>query len=164
MNTSAIQQALTPLVGLSLRSIGRAAGMLWLQFGNMREVPTRHGGTKTVGDWAIHVQCSWRLCRRGRIVVARRDYFYSPEGDTLDDWDIPGKSRFDQLAKSLSVEFESASPFVLAINIDDVGGFALVLSHDYRLDVFPDDSGHGEYDEHWRLLKPQIDGEHFVVP
>jgi len=164
MNTTAIQQALTPLVGLPLRSIGRAANLLWLHFGEMREVATRRGGTKTVGDWAIHVQCAWLLCRDGRIVVAYRDYYYSPDGDALDDWDTPGKSRFDQSATALSVEFASASPSVLSVTTDDVGGFSLALGHDYRLDVFPDDSSHDEYAEHWRLFEPQADSEHFVVP
>ena len=138
--------------------------MLWLHFGDMREVATRLGGTKTVGDWAIHVQCAWRLCRHERIVVAYRDYYCSPEGDALQNWDTPGKSRFDKLAKAVGVEFKAASPFVRAVTTDDVGGFSLALSHDYRPDVFTDNSGHGEYDEHWRLFEPQANSKHFVVP
>ena len=164
MNTTAIQQALTPLVGRPLRSIGRAANLLWLHFGEMREVPARGGGTKSVGEWAIHVQCAWRLCRDGRIVVAYRDYYYSPEGDALDDWDAPGRSRFDQTAAALNADFDANSPSVLSVTTDDVGGFSLALSHDYRLDVFPDDSSHDNYSEHWRLFEPRADREHFVVP
>ena len=45
----------------------------------------------------------------------------------------------------------------------DVGGFSLTLSHDYRLDVFPDGGSHGEDSEHWRLFAPGSDKEHFVV-
>jgi hypothetical protein len=81
MDTTAIQQALTPLVGLALRCAGRATNMLWVHFGEMHEVAAYRGGTKTVGDWAIHVQCAWRLCRRGRIEIAYRDYCYSPDGN-----------------------------------------------------------------------------------
>lgn len=49
MDTIAIRQALTPLVGLRLRRAGRAANMLWVQFGEMREVAAYRGGAKTVG-------------------------------------------------------------------------------------------------------------------
>jgi hypothetical protein len=164
MNTNAIQQALTPLTGLPLRSIGRAANLLWLHFGKMRKVATHGGATKTVGDWAIHVQCAWRLCRQGRIEVAYRDYYYSPNGDALDDWDTPGQSRFDQQAASLVAGFETRPPEVLSFTTDDVGGFSLVLSDGYRLDVFPDDSSRDDYSEHWRLFVPASEKEHFVIP
>jgi hypothetical protein len=166
MNTDAIQQALTPLVGLPLRSVGRTAILLWLDFGEMHEVAGHAGGTKTVGDWAIQVQCSWRLCRRGRIEVAYRDYYFSPEGDALDDWVTPGKSRFDHIAQVLSSKFETSPPVVRSFTTDDVGGFSLALSGDYRLDVFPDDSNSDDYSEHWhwRLFAPGSDKEHFVVP
>jgi hypothetical protein len=164
MDTAAIQQALTPLVGLPLRHIGRAANLMWLHFGELREVTTREGGSKVVGDWALHVQCAWRLCRHGGIVVAYRDYYYSPENEPLDDWDVPGKSRFDHTVQSLQMEFDATPPAALSIVADDVGGFSISLSRDYRLDVFPDDSSHDEYSEHWRLFEPYMDREHFVVP
>ena len=166
MNTDAVQQALTPLVGLPLRSLGRTANLLWLHFGEMHEVAVPGGGTKTVGDWAIHVQCAWRLCRHGHIEVAYRDYYYSPVGDALDDWETPGKNRFDQQAASLVAGFETSAPQVLSFTTDDVSGFSLALSGDYRLDVFPDDSSSDDYSEHWlwRLFAPASDREHFVVP
>jgi len=164
MNNAAIQQALMPLVGLPLRCVGRGANMLWLHFGKMREVATRDGGAKQVGDWAIHIQCAWRLCQDGHIKLAYRDYYYSPEGDALDDWDTLGNSHFDQSAVALNAKLESVRPCVVSVATDDVGGFSLSLSHDFRLDVFPDGSTLDEYSEHWRLFKPASDGEHFVVP
>src|SRR5712691_2385776 len=56
-----MDQALEVLVGLPLRSMGRAADLEWFGFGHPREVPKRNGGTKIVEDWALHVQCAWRL-------------------------------------------------------------------------------------------------------
>ena len=163
MDTARVHQALTPLVGLQLRCVGRAANMLWVQFGEMHEVPAYRGGAKTVGDWAIHVQCVWRFCRHGRIELAYRDYYYGPDGDVLDDWDTPGKSRFDRMAETLNAEFEASRPRVLSATADDVGGFSLFLSEDFRFDVFPDDSSRDEYSEHWRMFQPASDKEHFVV-
>jgi hypothetical protein len=155
-----VQQALSPLVGLPLRAIGRATNMLWLQFGEMREVPARGGGTKNVGDWALHIQCPWRLCRPGQIVVGYHDFYYDLTGKPLDDWDKPGHSRFDHAAAALRRQFETSPPLVDSATPDDVGGFTLRLSPDYQIDVFPtsgDDST-----EHWRVFRPGDLDSHFV--
>jgi len=160
MKTTTIQEALTPVVGLPLRCIGRAANMLWLHFGEMRIVPAHGGGTKTVGDWAIHVQCPWRISQLGRIVIAYHDFYYSPDGDALDDWDTLGKSRFDSVAARLCTEFETTSPVVASADPDDVGGFSVRFSRDYRLDVFPADSD--DSSEHWRVFQPGATSKHFV--
>ena len=161
MNSS-IQQALAPLVGLPLHSIGRAANMVWLHFGEMREVSVRGGGTKTVGDWAIHIQCPWRISRSGRIVIAYHDFYYSPDGGDLEDWDKLGASQFDSAATSLRTEFEAVPPVVASVQTDDVGGFSIRFSQDYQLDVFPDTSF--DSSEHWRIFQPRVDSGHFVFP
>ena len=160
MNTTTIHQALAPLVGHPLRTIGRAANMVWLHFGEMREVTTRDGGTKTVGDWAVHVQCPWRISKRGRIVIAYRDFYYSPVGDVLDDWDTAGASQFDSAAVSLRTEFETDPPVVTSVQPEDVVGFSIYFSHDYRLDVFPDCSS--DLSEYWRIFQPGDSSKHFV--
>jgi hypothetical protein len=161
MNDSKIQKALQPLIGLPLRCVGRAANMLWIHFGEYQEIPDRKGGTRSVGEWALHVHCPWRICRLGRIVVAYHDFYDSPDGAPLDDWDSPGMSQFDHQVDILSAEFESTPPLVSSVEPDDVGGFAMHLSRDYRLDVFPDDSVAGE--EHWRLFQPGPEQSHHFV-
>jgi hypothetical protein len=158
---AAIQQALKPVVGLPLQCIGRAANVAWLHFGEMREVDDLRGDRKTVGDWAIHIQCPWRLSRLSRIVIASDDYAYAPNGDYLmDGWSHPGRSRFDFIAAKLCTEFEIHPPVVTSMQVDDVGGFSLGLADDYRLDVFPSSSD--ESDENWRLFEPSRDTKHFV--
>src|SRR5208282_3266343 len=87
MNLQSIQQALAPLVGLPFRHIGRATNLLWLHFGELHEVPRSRGGTKVVGDWAVHVQCPWRLIQHGQILVGYHDFYHTPDGDTPEDWD-----------------------------------------------------------------------------
>lgn len=134
--------------------------MVWLHFGEMREVSVRGGGTNTVGDWAIHVQCPWRISRSGRIVIAYHDFYCSPDGVTLHDWHVFGKSRFDSTAIALSAEIGTTPPIVASVQSDDVGGFSVRLSGNYRLDVFPDDSA--ETSEHWRVFQPGVGTPHFV--
>jgi hypothetical protein len=48
----------------------------------------------------------------------------------------------------------------MSISVDDVGGFSAILTHDYRLDVFPENSK--AVCEHWRLFQPGVEDSHFV--
>jgi hypothetical protein len=141
-----IESALAPLVGLPLWASGRAADLQWFQLGAQHLVTVQHGPTKgterTVGDYALHVQCAWRISGPTGIVVASRDR-YVPAGDPDKEppewrWDRPGANRCDQRIET----------------------WCLALSHGHALEVFPDDSQDGE---HWRLLQPARDADHFVV-
>src|SRR5688572_19639749 len=120
-----ISRCLGVLRALPFWNCGRAANLQWLQFGE------RHiqGGAKgqDVGDFALHVQCAWRLRGPDGIIVASRDRYY-PKGnpDSADDdfdWDTPGGNRCDErmqffLSMHCPVRVES-------ISVDDVGGFSL---------------------------------------
>jgi hypothetical protein len=163
MNDATIQNALAPLVGLPLRYIGRAADLLWVHFGELREIPDRKGGTRTVGKWALHVQCPWRIVRPPTILIARGDCFYASDSDEPYDWDAGRESGFDRRAAPLNHEFESSPPRVAAVAVDAVGGFSLRLDGGQVFEVFPDDST-GSDSEHWRIFRPGRDERHFVFP
>src|SRR5262252_4212631 len=60
--------ALSQLVGLPLTAARRAADMRVFQFGTLR--PVNRG---SVGDFALHVQCSWRIEGPDGIVTGRLD-------------------------------------------------------------------------------------------
>jgi hypothetical protein len=49
------------LRGLPLWSAGRAADMLWLSFGARRPAPTDRRPDREVGEWAVHLECPWRI-------------------------------------------------------------------------------------------------------
>ncbi len=63
-------------------------------------------------------------------------------------------------ASTLCSEFAKTPPVVMTVQPDDVGGFCVRLSNDYRLDVFPDESD--ETCEYWRIFQPGVAGKHFV--
>ncbi len=160
-----IKSALAPLVGLPLWSAGRAADLQWFQFGEQHVVVAQLGKAKgserTVGDYSLHVQCAWRIAGPAGVVVASRDR-YVPAGDPETDspdwtWDQPGANRCDE---RIAAWCHSKAYTVRSVAADILGGLSLVLSGDFALDVFPDDSLDGEY---WRLLRPAREGRHFVV-
>ena len=157
------EEALGALDRLRLRCIGRAADLLWLHFGELRQIPARGGGTREVGEWALHIQTPWRFTRGTRIVVGIRDlYHYADSGESF-DWDKGGESRFDRLAASLNRDFETSAYTVTSITCDRVGGFSLYFGPEFSFDVFPDEASTSPDSEFWRLFAPAIGSPHFIV-
>jgi hypothetical protein len=164
MKKEQIVQALNPLVGMPLWSIGRAGDLEWFQFGSQRDVTLSNGKTKVVGEYALHVECAWRIVNSTEVFVGSRDRFYpageDPYVDLVDfDWDKPGTNRCDERVSILMNDCKVTPLIVEAVNVDYVGYIRLALSGGYWLEIFPDDSVGSEY---WRLFRPYTDIDHFV--
>jgi hypothetical protein len=158
-----IQEALDALVGKQLWSSGRAADLEWFQFGGRRMVKGFRGEAKEVGEYALHVQCAWRIRHGDHVVVGSRDVYVPPE-DSHDqtenfDWDVQGANRRDKRIADLFQD-ETRQFLVKQILVGAAGSFTIVLNDEYTLDVFPDDSLE---DEHWRIFVPSSEVAHFVV-
>lgn len=163
MNPAQIESALNKLMGLPWGSFGRAANLIWFGFGDSIEISSFRGGTRWVHAWTLHLQCAWRLCLGSRIEVADQDCYRNFQGEYLEDWDKPGKSRFDDYAAAFRSRAEDEPIVVETVSVDDVGGFSLAFTNGLRLDVFPNNAGGEEAEEHWRLFEYGNDNPHFVV-
>ncbi|HWL22436.1 hypothetical protein H7K20_18910 [Priestia aryabhattai] len=161
----AIKSKVDKLVGLNLRYIGRASNLFWLGFGE-KILVTRRGKMEEVAEYALHIQCSWRIAKANKIVVGSRDFYYPRTG--LDnenehfEWDVQGNNRFDERIKSI-IEDINEHTIVERFESDEVGGLKIFLSQGYLLEVFPDTSEDDEYSEFWRLFNRKEDSPHFVV-
>jgi hypothetical protein len=135
----------------------------WFQFGQRRTVKSALGGAKQVGEYALHVQCAWRIRHKGQVIVGSRDLYYPPE-EGVDrpadfDWDVQGANRRDKCIGQL-FQTETRQFLVLEVEVGEAGSFTIILADDYALDVFPDDSLSGE---HWRIFKPYAEEPRFIV-
>ena len=158
-----IEVQLAQLVGLPLVMTWRAADMRIFHFGMVRP----HKKTN-VGEYALHIQCAWRLDSSRGIITGRSDLFHKPTGGYFsEEWDYSGDTLQDSLLrgvldsedaetdilldadKQLSVERVHASNFV------DVEIF---FTKGYRLIILPT----GSKGEAWRLFRPGIDERHSV--
>jgi len=158
-----IEDGLKPLLGRRLWGSRRAADMEMFHFGE--RVPTTDSGGKRVevGEYALHVQCAWRIVGPGGIFVGSGDAYEPPDGLTEAsrpefDWE-KGNRRDERMQHFLAIEHPEGL-LVESISADDVGGFGLDLNGKFQLEVFPHDS---LPDEYWRLLRPGVDKAHFVV-
>lgn len=71
-----IKSQIGKLVGLKLQYAGRASNLFWLGFGDIVQI-VRRSRTEETAEYALHIQCSWRITLGNKIVVASRD-FYTP--------------------------------------------------------------------------------------
>ena len=156
-----IEKALSPLLGMPLWGASRAADMQVFQMGARHTVTSFRGKPCSVGDYALHLQCTWRIFGPSGIVTGSTDLYYPP-GDPDQkppdfDWQ-QGNRRDERLANLLAAESDGFS--VEHVSADESGGFVLNLRGGYRLEAFPADS---LPNEHWRLLKQGDLTSHFVV-
>lgn len=161
-----IEHSLAPLVGLPLWDSGRAADLAWFAIGERRTVKDFRGEPKEVGEYALHVQCGWRITQNDKVLVGRSDLYYpagySRERPDIPDnfnWDVQGANRQDELIRAL---FQGGTNQfrVLGVETGSAASFTIALEGNLSLQVFPQDSSAFEY---WRLFRPYRDEPHFVV-
>jgi hypothetical protein len=124
-----IQGAMSALAGLPLWALGRAADLAWFEFGERRTVRTHLGNEKQVGDYALHIQCPWRITRGDKIITGRGDIFCTPEESDLptpEDFDWQTGNRFDRIVVEL-FEQKSGQFTVHSVQVGEAGSLAIVL-------------------------------------
>ena len=158
------QEVLQVLSGLRLAVCGAVADMLWLHFGEMRSVVDRRGVEKQVGEWALHLQCSWRFVRSGIVVLGGSDFYYDAVTGEQYDWDSKSESVFHRNSKHLNELLDSEKFLVSVVRCNHAGAFDLVFDHDLMLSVMPTESSSHDHDESWRFFVPSSDLPHYVFP
>lgn len=158
---------LKPLIGLKLSIARRAADLRNFQFGEIRAIEKG-----TVGEYALHIQCPWRLDGPDGIITGRFDLWQPSASDQEVDWETWDYEKQDNLQdKLIGAWLGSYDPqtrsfintrddlTVEAVHADSNGGATIELSGGYRLLLFPA----GARGEDWRLFRPTIDEPHFVI-
>ena len=163
------QTALEQLLGKKLAIWRRAADMLVLHFGKVRSE-----GDKSWGEYALHVQCPWRLLQDGGMFTGCADLFKMREkitGPAYTKWYQEGNWSDNLLEHRLlsilssdsisrSLENTTDGLVVEKVEASAIGDARLYLSGDYVWECFAD----GVRGEYWRLLDMEHeDRKHFVV-
>ena len=145
------------LIGKPLWRCTRAADMACFQFGG-RNKRSRDGKEFEVGDYALHVQCSWRIIRGDEILVGREDLFEPEEPahnvESYFDWQKANLQ--DARLKSLFMDGNRQFA-VVGTALRAAGNLGILFDDELRLEVFPDSSVRRDDMEHWRLFVPSAD-------
>lgn len=153
------EKCLGSLIGLPLSNAGRAADMMWFSFGKETKVTDSRGCHKHVGEYALHVQCAWRLVGPHGIIVGSGDIHYPAEnikGGSDFNWDVPGANRCDERINKF-LQSQQPSLLVETISGDFIGGFKIRFAGNFLLEVFPCNSSAVE---EWRLFQPGANRPH----
>ena len=161
-----ITNRLSSVLGLPLAIARDAGNMKNFQFGRIRPDPSGKG---TIGDFALHLSCPWRLVTGNRILTGSADYFEpAVEGGAVNPDDRRSgnlqRTRLREIftaydPKTHSLVNETDALIVTAVHSDQFGGLDLDLSGGFRLQVFPT----GSRGEDWRFLSPENEEDHFVI-
>ncbi len=167
---TANQEALSVLVGKKLAIWRRAGSMLVVHFGAIQRTEDR-----SWGEFAIHIQCPWRVLRDGRMFAAQSDLYTPAEVTEGFDWkkwysdaewpDNLLESQMLSVLKGTDPSTRSLENATKGLVVEDVvasplGDATIHISGGYVLQLFAEAID----DEHWRLLDlTQEEDKHFVV-
>ena len=163
MTCSEIEGYVNILIDQPLRSIGRAANMLLIGFGENISRVDYQGNNEEVSRIALHVQCPWRMVdKENKLILFARSDIYEPNSTvewTEDfNWDIQGINMFDEKAK-IWIE-SNPGLYVKDLRINIFRDLRVFLSNDTVLDVYVDSSTEKEC---WRLFECESGKEKFVA-
>ncbi len=126
--------ALAQLVELPLTAMRRAADMRTLSFGKLRAVP---GGS--VGKFALHIQCPWRIESPAGIVTGRTDLWEPVEtGEEVDyeNWDYETSPNVQDVKVEEWLTEYRRFLIVRRIEADDYGGAEIHFEKDLPCGCF----------------------------
>jgi hypothetical protein len=148
--------ALSSIVGLPLSAARRAADMRVLQFGALRQ-----NERSSVGDFALHIQCPWRIQGQGVIITGRSDLWEPIEPEPDFDWDNWDYEKSPNLQDFLIDQWmkDRGVLTVRKVDADEYGGATIAFDEGFALHLFPA----GTRGEDWRLFCPKTGTPHFVV-
>jgi len=140
-----------------------------LHFGVIKPHPSGKG---TIGDYALHVQCPWRIISSQQIVTGKGDLFEPPDARNNFDWEkatgeMNGNLQDKKLVELMlgydpvtrSIVNNTNSLVVTDVEADSYGGVRIALTPDYRIELIPC----GSLGEDWRWLKPGDPSRQFAV-
>lgn len=134
-----IKGELQRLIGLEAWGPAFAGDMLMIQFGKPRERVSLNGGKRNVGEFALHIQTTWRI----------HSNFYEPSpNNTTSEYE--------------DISFLLKHPHVKSVTAKDLGPFNLDFSSGHCLEVSTPNVSPIDT-EFWRLLGPGLNGRHIVV-
>jgi hypothetical protein len=157
-----IELALMPLINTRLLDIGRAHTLEWIIF---RSPDPTNGKSLTPIEYAINIQCTWRITGPEGIVVASDDLYFRAGSDPFYDlenfdWAEQGSNRSDERTSLFKDNISKKAFIVTSVVADSIGGLSILFNEDYSLEIFPANSLDREY---WRFFNRHSSGEHFVV-
>ena len=130
-------------------SIGRASDMVWIGFGNTIKIRDFRGIEVKKEEYALHIQCPWRIIKDNKIILANYDIYVPKNCNCVEnfDWDVKGKNLFDE--KIIKLKEKIINSVVRDVTYYEYGDVNIFMENDYQINVFVNGSNKEEY---WRFI------------
>jgi hypothetical protein len=151
------------LTGTLLWKCTRAADLAAFHFGDPQPATTFTGRHVTVGQYALHVQCPWRIATEEQIVVGSRDLYHPlesavPRPEELGSFDY--EKSLNRRDAVLGALFATRAYRVERVDALAPLGLWIHLAENLSLQVFPDLS---TPEEQWRFFSSSEETLHWVM-
>jgi len=162
-NSRSIQEArlatqkLGSLIGHPMVAVRRACDWQMFSFGNWLQRVARYGPSKeklvSVPEFALHIQCSWRICKDDHVLVGSQDRFFTKDGEVITE-SQPGEVLLDVNVRRIREEMKaSPTDFVVQrVNVNALLDLVIHFAGGYLLQAGPYDSLKGDSQEYWRFF------------
>jgi hypothetical protein len=115
-----------------------------------------------IGLFGLHLQSPWRFVNDQKIIIGSFDVYEHPTGKYIADFKWASEKNLRDFL--LQVLITKNKLTVIQTSADKYGGFEMVFSNNFKLQVFPALSLKDEYAEFWRIISNHSSKEeHFVV-
>ena len=136
--TREITRKLSIVLSKPFRYIGRASNMAWLGFGQDVSGEDFHGKKRILAQYALHVQCSFRVVHLNKIILGNSDIF-EPNTQTKCmenfNWDVMGGNLYDEKSQILIEELKNESIVVSNVEVSCWGDLKLELTDGYVIEI-----------------------------
>ena len=143
-------ECLNLLTNKRLSKLGHAANMLWISFGQDIMVTDYRGKQKCVGEYALHIQCPWRITRKQDVLLSSRDMISLLENDSANS--------FESKCAYLCSYLKENTELVESVHMNCFGDITIQCTN-IQIDSFVCTSG---VCESWRLID-FTSGTHYVM-
>lgn len=152
---ASLAQMLLRLKGLPLTMACHAGDCTMFDFGLTNPNITRRG-IVYFSDYALHVQCGWRLTQGERIVAGYADLFEQSR---------VGESNGDDLLTERLAELNHMTERLVVRNARITTCFTLTIDFqdNFLLEILPQSSCTSQELEFWRLFESVTAGKHIVA-
>lgn len=139
-----------------MEGMGRCSDMIWISFGKELLVRNYRNEEVKKSEYALHIQCPFRISKNNKILLSNYDIYTSIEGSINDDWDVIGNNRYDKIVEDLLIPMLPLK--VNKVNFSKIGDIEILFKDNIAINIFVNSS---EIAEEWRFINNNT-GEHYV--
>lgn len=157
MVSNSLIKKLEVIVGKRLQYVTRILDLVCLGFGDIHSETDRYKKEHYIAEYALHIQCPFRICYNNVIVLSSFDLYVSNICSKAEvDWDKNNACLFDDKSLKFANIFQNQQ--VESVSLSSLNDLE-IKTQDLVISLFVSDLSQ----EAWRFFLTVGDEEHIVI-